>query len=150
MKDEKGKEEAAAAAAADEKAGTDLISAIESDLTLLVQIMSASIHYISTKSAHVQMNADIPQYNPVGSGQVHASKFLVDQETMAESIEELSDDLVGKVKDIERLVGQLPQEIDDQSFQLELNQLQKQIAGVNEEYRSALSEAGERENLLPL
>lgn len=142
MRDEKVKMDASIQEG-NEGSGTDVISTIESDLTLLVQIMSASIHYISTKSAHVQMNATIPQYNPVGSGQVHASKFLVDQEIMAESIEELSDDLVGKIKDIEKLVKQLPRQVDDQSFQLELDQLQQQMAGVNEEYRNALNEAGE-------
>jgi hypothetical protein len=122
---------------------TDLISTIESDLTLLIQIMSSSLHYISNKSAHSQLNADIPLYNPVGVGQVIASKFLVEEKVMAESIEELTDDLVGKVKDISKLVQQLPVERDAGDVKEELSRLQLQVASVNEEYRSALSEAGE-------
>jgi hypothetical protein len=122
---------------------SDLISTIESDLTLLIQIMSSSLHYISNKSAHSQLNADIPLYNPVGAGQVMASKFLVEEKVMAESIEELTDDLVGKVKDISRLVDHLPVERDEGDVKLELEGLQKQVASVNEDYRSALSEAGE-------
>lgn len=127
----------------EEVADTDLISTIESDLTLLIQIMSSSLHYISNKSAHSQLNADIPLYHPVGVGQVIASKFLVEEKVMAESIEELTDDLVGKVKDISRLVQQLPVERDDEDVKEELSGLQLQVANVNEEYRSALSEAGE-------
>ena len=121
----------------------DLISTIESDLTLLVQIMSSSLHYISNRSAHVRLNPDIPLYNPVGAGQMMASKSLVDEASMADSIEELTDDLVGKVKDIERLVEQLPQEREEEQVQGEIRELHQQMAGVNQEYRHALSEAGE-------
>jgi hypothetical protein len=123
--------------------GTDLISAIESDLTLLIQIMSSSIHYISNKSAHVQLNADIPLYNPTGAGQLMASKMLVDEAGMLESIEELTDDLVGKVKDIEHLVELLPRERTEEEYQEEIRVLHDQVAGVNEEYRRALQEASE-------
>jgi hypothetical protein len=123
--------------------GIDLISTIESDLTLLIQIMSSSIHYISNKSAHVQLNADIPLFNPVGAGQMMASKMLVDETSMMESIEELTDDLVGKVKDIEKLVEQLPQEREEGIVKTEISELHQKIAGVNKEYKSALQEACE-------
>jgi hypothetical protein len=131
------------AGASDSTAGTDLISVVESDLTLLIQIMSSSIHYISNKSAHVQLNSDIPLYNPVGAGQLLASKMLVDEKSMMESIEELTDDLVGKVKDIEKLVEQLPKERDDEEVRQEIDVLHQQMAGVNEEYRTAAKEASE-------
>ncbi|UZJ51250.1 hypothetical protein CBS101457_000570 [Exobasidium rhododendri] len=138
---EEGNWEEAPSAAEQEVTDVDLISTIESDLTLLIQIMSSSIHHISNKSAHVQLNAEIPMYNPTGAGQLMASKMLVDEESMADNIEELTDDLVGKVKDIEKLVEALPKEREEEEYQREIKELNDQVAGINEEYRRALQEA---------
>lgn len=88
--------------------GSDVISQLEGDLALLLQIMSSSLHYIANRSAHVQLSEAIPLYNAISGSAGQASRALVDRATMAESIEELTDDLVGKAKDMERRISMLP------------------------------------------
>lgn len=120
---------------------TDTVSQLESDLALMLQIMSSSLHHIANRSAHVQLSEAIPLYQPVGGSAMHASRSLVDRASMAENIEELTDDLVGKAKDMESLIAKLPNSQDEASVKEELAVLDEQMSVANRSYRDALQEA---------
>lgn len=122
-------------------ASMDLISQLESDLALLLQIMSSSLHYVANRSAHVQLNADVPLFQPVSGASLHASRRLIDPTTMYDNIEELTDDLVGKAKDMERLLDALPRQQDQADVQRELLTINDDMRTANKEYAAALQDA---------
>lgn len=121
----------------------DLISQLESDLALMLQIMSSSMHFLANRSAHVQLNAAIPLFQPISGASLSASRNLIDSATMHENIEELTDDLVGKAKDMERLLQALPCQRNEEAVKEELRQIDGQMAEANAEYRAALQESSE-------
>lgn len=121
----------------------DVITTIEQDLSLLLRILTSSIHYISTRSSMVQLSESIPLSRPAGAAGAYANTNMVDKATMKESIEELTDDLIQKAKDIETLVDRLPVTQDEETYQRELKGLDEEMKEANEEYRSALQEASE-------
>lgn len=123
----------------------DVITLIEQDLSLLLRILTSSIHYISTRSSMVQLSDSIPLSRPTGAAGAYANSNMVERATMKESIDELTDDLIQKAKDIETLVDRLPVTQDEEAFQSELQGLDEEMKVANEEYRSALQEASKHQ-----
>lgn len=121
----------------------DLISQLESDLALMLQIMTSTLHFLTHRSAHVQINNTIPLFQPTNLAQSHATNHLIDAETMSENIDELTDDLVLKAKEMERLLQRLPKQMNETSVKVELEQIDGEMKIANQEYRDALREAGE-------
>ena len=120
----------------------DLISQLECDLALMLQIMTSTLHFLTHRSAHVQINNTIPLFQPTNLAQSHATNHLIDAETMSENIDELTDDLVLKAKEMERLLQRLPKQMNENSVKVELEQIDGEMIIANQEYRDALRDAG--------
>ncbi|PWN37455.1 uncharacterized protein FA14DRAFT_115841, partial [Meira miltonrushii] len=119
----------------------DLISQLESDLALMLQIMTSSLHFLTHRSAHVQINNVIPLFQPTNLAQSHAANHLIDAETMSENIDELTDDLVLKAKEMESLLQRLPKQTNEDQVKRELEQIDEEMSVANQEYRDALRDA---------
>lgn len=122
----------------------DLISQLESDLALMLQIMTSSLHFLTHRSAHVQINDLIPLFQPTNLAQSNATNYLIDSESMSDNIDELTDDLVLKAKQMEELIERLPKQANEEIVQQELKQIDQEMVSVNQEYRTALRDAGEQ------
>jgi mediator of RNA polymerase II transcription subunit 21 len=121
----------------------DLISQLESDLALMLQIMTSSLHFLTHRSAHVQINSKIPLFQPTNLVQSNAANHLIEEKIMSENIDELTDDLILKAKEMEGLLQRLPKQTNEQSIKQELQQIDQEMIVANKEYRDALRDAGE-------
>lgn len=123
------------------RSSLDLISQLESDLALMLQVMSSSLHFLASRSAHVQLSDEIPLFQPLGSVTANASRQLIGYDAMADNIEELTDDLVGKAKEMERLIQALPRERDETDVKADLKKIDEEMVEANEGFLGALDEA---------
>jgi mediator of RNA polymerase II transcription subunit 21 len=129
-----------ASSSTSKSASLDLISQLESDLALMLQIMSSSLHFIATRSAHVQLNDDIPLFQALTNASASASRQLLSPEAMAEEIEELTDDLVGKAKEMEKLIQSIPCKRDESVVMKELKEIDEEMVEANKDFIEALEE----------
>ena len=126
----------------------DQLTELEMALDLLLQIVVSTVSYLTRRAPHVQVRDDVPLS---AMGQT-AAQVLVDEQTMANSIEELVADLTKHAGLVRSLVHALP-DYSQQEPSLQaprLAALQAEMTAANADYAAALAEAGEFQNLSPL
>lgn len=114
----------------------DLLTQLDSEVDLLLKIMSSSIAYVSRKAQHQQLP---PLHIPLTIlGQTEA----IAPAEMHDSAAELVADLVHKAAEIKSIILHLPgRTTDDAQLTTDLHALQTQLHTANAEYRAACTQA---------
>lgn len=105
-------------------------------------MVASTVAYVTRKAPHVPTRPDAP-LSMLGAT---AATILVDEQTMATSIEELVSDLVRQAGTVRTLIAHVPQyDVQIQGQPERLAQLQKEMHGANLEYEALVKEASEYE-----
>lgn len=116
----------------------DLLTQLDSDLDLLLRIMSSSIAYISRKAKHTPLPSSTVPLTILGKTE------SIEPAEMDEAINELVTDLVEKAASIREIILHLPTRESlgtDDELQNALTGLQREMDTANQEYISAVSAA---------
>ncbi|EIN13169.1 hypothetical protein PUNSTDRAFT_117070 [Punctularia strigosozonata HHB-11173 SS5] len=118
-----------------ELSSMDRVTQLQDEIQQLLQIMSSSIAYLTTRSNFAQVSPQIPitkQRNP--------EKFDP-PEVLEANKKELVTDLMVKAKQIEFLIQSLPEPESEESQATRLQALENEMQEANAEYIHALSRA---------
>lgn len=119
-------------------AGADPLTQLEAALDLLLQIVASTVAYLTRKAPHVAARADAP-LSMLGAT---AATILVDEQTMAASIDELVADLVRQASVVRGLIETMPAyDTQTQGQETRLEKLQTDMAAANKEYAAVVQEA---------
>ncbi|CBQ71789.1 conserved hypothetical protein [Sporisorium reilianum SRZ2] len=116
----------------------DLLTQLDSDIDLLLKIMSSSVAFISRKAKHAVLLASTIPLTILGKTEA------IEPDDMDHAIAELVDDLVAKADSIRAIIRHLPTEEclgGDVELEAELARLETEMQGANEGYREAVREA---------
>lgn len=133
----------------------DLLTQLDSEVDLLLKIMSSSIAYVSRKAQHQPLPYDD---NPAAAaipltilGQTEA----ISPQEMHESAAELVSDLVNKASEIKAIILHLPDtnsaadtgssaaDVDDVQLRSDLHTLERELHDANAEYEAASAQAAD-------
>lgn len=115
----------------------DLLTQLDSDIDLLLKIMSSSVAFISRKAKHAPLPSSTIPLTILGKTEA------IEPDAMDEAIGELVTDLVEKAAGIREIIEHLPTKESlsgDAELEQELGRLEGEMRGVNEEYRAAVEE----------
>lgn len=118
----------------------DLLTQLDSDIDLLLKIMSSSVAFISRKAKHTPLPTSTIPLTILGETEA------IEPAEMDDAIAELVADLVEKADSIRTIIHHLPTKESlggDQELENDLASLQAQMSKTNAEYRSALLDAKE-------
>lgn len=117
----------------------DLLTQLDSEIDLLLSIMSSSIAYISRKARHTVLPSSTIPLTILGKTE------SISAEEMDAAISELVTDLVDKAESIKQIIQHLPTEQDlggEQELTAELQSMEKEMRVVNDEYRAVKEQVG--------
>lgn len=116
----------------------DLLTQLDSDIDLLLKIMSSSVAFISRKAKHAILPTSTVPLTILGKTEA------IEPEEMDQAIAELVEDLIEKADSIRAIIRHLPTEESlggDAELEAELERMEAEMKVVNDEYRSAVQEA---------
>lgn len=117
----------------------DLLTQLDSDIDLLLKIMSSSISFISRKAKHTPLPSTTIPLTILGKTEA------IEPAEMDDAIAELVSDLVEKAQSIREIILHLPTKESlggDEELEKHLAAMQEEMKEVNEEYRAAVLEVG--------
>lgn len=115
----------------------DLLTQLDSDIDLLLQIMSSSVAFISRKAKHSPLPSSSIPLTILGKTEA------ISPAEMEDAIGELVSDLVEKASSIREIILHLPTEGSlggEVELQSDLRRVEEEMEGVNREYRAAVEE----------
>lgn len=116
----------------------DLLTQLDSDIDLLLKIMSSSVAFISRKAKHSILPASTVPLTILGKTEA------IEPDEMDHAIAELVEDLVEKADSIRAIIKHLPTEESlggDAELEAELKRMETEMKVFNDDYRSAVQEA---------
>lgn len=130
----------------------DLLTQLDSEVDLLLKIMSSSIAYVSRKAQHQQLPANDGSTSAAIPLTILGQTEAISPTDMHDSAAELVADLVQKATEIKSIILHLPDtqpgttsanDGDDSQLQSDLQNLESQLHVANKEYQAACSQAAE-------
>ncbi|KAJ3533115.1 hypothetical protein NM688_g7327 [Phlebia brevispora] len=118
-----------------ELSNMDRITQLQDEIQQLLQIMSSSIAYLTSKANFLQVSPDVPITKQRNPEKVDTPDVFEDNKR------ELVTDLMVKAKQIEYLINSLPQPEAEEVQAKRLEELEQQMTQANEEYIRALNRA---------
>lgn len=115
----------------------DLLTQLDSEIDLLLKIMSSSISFISRKAIHSTLPSSSIPLTILGKTEA------ISEAEMDEAIAELVQDLVEKAASIKEIIQHLPTEGSlggDKELEQDLTRMESEMKVVNTEYKEAREE----------